>query len=466
MLHTMAPRITFMLLTTFALAGCNKQKASTNPEAAHAPPEPAAEESVLAESAAPTAVPDVLEAALPTLTAFVVDIGQGDASVVLGPVIDGKRKALVMDAGDRKPDGGKIVGDLLKAEGIESLDYLVLSHHDADHMGGFVTVKAFGGPPRSTSLLWECGDKNGDECECNPTSYFPTATVVDPGEDPGSSKSSQEWSKCIPEITAAKNVAYHQVEGGTHLGDELDLGGGFKAVVVAGDGYVLDGDTKVPNANSRNEESVAILITNGETDYLITGDLIGQPYGSEDARVEEKLGEALKAREIDVEILRTGHHGASNATEATFIAAINPEVALISAGDGNTHKHPTCKTLRTLKDQGVSLVLQTEKGETDWSRAECSENGQPATGESVIVNGTIKIEITGANYKILSNGNTSPTSGGPINTIEYSCTTTEGCSPSTSECCKICSSGKPCGDSCIAATSTCSQHPGCACEKE
>jgi hypothetical protein len=33
----------------------------------------------------------------------------------------------------------------------------------------------------------------------------------------------------------------------------------------------------------------------------------------------------------------------------------------------------------------------------------------------------------------------------------------------TSDCCKVCTSGKPCGDTCISATATCNVGPGCAC---
>jgi hypothetical protein len=38
-----------------------------------------------------------------------------------------------------------------------------------------------------------------------------------------------------------------------------------------------------------------------------------------------------------------------------------------------------------------------------------------------------------------------------------------GCGDYESSCCKECSTGKPCGDSCIAVTSTCNSPPGCAC---
>ena len=36
--------------------------------------------------------------------------------------------------------------------------------------------------------------------------------------------------------------------------------------------------------------------------------------------------------------------------------------------------------------------------------------------------------------------------------------------PAAAECCKICSKGKSCGDSCISRSKTCSQPPGCACD--
>lgn len=35
--------------------------------------------------------------------------------------------------------------------------------------------------------------------------------------------------------------------------------------------------------------------------------------------------------------------------------------------------------------------------------------------------------------------------------------------PPVRKCCRVCSTGKPCGDSCIARTTTCRQPPGCAC---
>lgn len=38
-----------------------------------------------------------------------------------------------------------------------------------------------------------------------------------------------------------------------------------------------------------------------------------------------------------------------------------------------------------------------------------------------------------------------------------------GCETGDGGCCKVCTTGKPCGDSCIAKTSQCTKGAGCAC---
>ena len=41
---------------------------------------------------------------------------------------------------------------------------------------------------------------------------------------------------------------------------------------------------------------------------------------------------------------------------------------------------------------------------------------------------------------------------------------TTGCTPGVSgSCCRVCTTGKPCGDSCISRNSTCTKGSGCAC---
>lgn len=397
MLFTMAARIAFILLATLALSGCNNQRAPSTPGTPA--PAPAAEASALAESAAPTTAPSTVEAALPTLTAFVVDVGQGDATVVLGPGEGDARKVLLIDGGNRRPDGGMIIADVLAKEGVEHVDYVVLSHFNGDHIGGFVSISG------STSLLWNCGDS--EECECAPTGLVPGAGVYDQGEDTNDSKSSNEWRSCVTQISAERGVPYVKVEQGQGLDTVLELGGGFSARLVTGDGYVIDTAEPVDKADSPNERSIAVLVSNGSFDFPVTRDLIGiKTNDTEDAKVEDALGKALEGRGIDIEVLRTGHHGAANVTAPTFIQKIKPEVGIISTGDvqGANYKRPKCQTLSTLANNNVGLILQTETGRPDCANP---------PGDAVIVDGTIRIDAHGSTYDITSYGATSLATDNP-----------------------------------------------------
>jgi hypothetical protein len=166
---------------------------------------------------------------------------------------------------------------------------------------------------------------------------------------------------------------------------------------------------------------------------------------------------------VDVEVLRTGHHGAANATNEDFIKAIKPEVAIISTGDNQkaNYKHPRCVTYESLKAGSVGLVLQTELGTTDCT-------GPPPI-DPVVVNGTIRIDVERDTYSITSYGTNSPANGGATKQVSYTCALSGGCTagtpspPSPSSCCRECTNGKPCGDTCISATASCTRPPGCAC---
>ena len=76
-----------------------------------------------------------------------INVGQGDAPLILGPAdANGDRIAVLMDAGDiNGPDGGILVGAVLAQYGVTRLDVFIASHYDADHIGGIVTGQAIHG---------------------------------------------------------------------------------------------------------------------------------------------------------------------------------------------------------------------------------------------------------------------------------------------------------------------------------
>jgi len=85
-----------------------------------------------------------------------------------------------------------------------------------------------------------------------------------------------------------------------------------------------------------NDRSLVILIEYGETRFLLTGDIEGTAQRA-----------LMEAASIDADVLKVPHHGAATSL-AAFFDAVSPEVAVISAGEGNPFGHPRETTLTAL----------------------------------------------------------------------------------------------------------------------
>lgn len=340
---------------------------------------------------------------------YMADVGNGDATVVLGPPQrDGTRRSLLVDAGKLRADGGHIVSDLLDDLGVGRLDYVVATHYDSDHVGGFVTVLG------SSSVLWE------DE-GCAPGPHFPTGTLVDLGPTDRDTQTYREYESCVAQTTGNDGPEHWIVSDGEGLGRSFDLGGDWTATLVAGDGWVIDGAERTPYVNTANERSIAVLVSGPEGfDFLVTGDLIGKSHGSENAPVEPALARALAARGVDLEVLRLGHNGADNATARETIAALRPETALISVSAQNDYGHPGCETQAALAGM---TIAQTQAGASPCG----------PTLDAWVADGTVAVWVTGARYEVRSVGAVSPATGRPTQAFVLDCTVDAGCGDAASD---------------------------------
>ena len=123
--------------------------------------------------------------------------------------------------------------------------------------------------------------------------------------------------------------------------------------------------------NDPNAMSVVTRLTFGDRAFLFTGDA--------EAEVERQI--LTKGYNVKADVLKAGHHGSSTSTSDPFLRAVDPEVAVITCGTGNSYGHPHDETILRLKDAGVStyradmcgdivittdgtsLNVQTEKGD-------------------------------------------------------------------------------------------------------
>ena len=177
---------------------------------------------------------------------------------------------------------------------------------------------------------------------------------------------------------------------------EIDLGDGARMICFAANGFVRGRSARASKVNTPNERSLSFLVHYNNFDYLISGDLIGRDSGAENAEVEKAVGEAIVAADFSVDILHVNHHGADNASESDFLTAIEPEVAIISAGNGNSHSHPRNAALNRLVEAGVYRVIQTSWGTTQERVSDDVRDHQ------AIFQGDVIISTDGNDYEIFT----------------------------------------------------------------
>lgn len=308
-----------------------------------------------------------------------INVQQGDAIFVKGP--DGT--TLLIDGG--KPGKGTYeVVPYLQGLGIDSLDYMVVTHRDDDHLGGLDEVINSGYDVRLN--VWDNGSK-----------------------------------KTGTQITQFKNAAKTTTAGAVRkilLGRKIQLGDGAIATAVAVRGEVL-GYGSV-GATDENDLSVALLIQYKDFDYLTAGDLGGGQFSTDrdctgrtttQKNVETPLAESLMPdggasllTDNGVEILKISHHGSESSTNHQYMNLLTPKVAIINvgAGQGSTFHHPRKDVVENvLLAKGTcitappALVLQTEEGSPTGSN----------TSFAGFAVGDIVIKTTGvATYTISATG--------------------------------------------------------------
>jgi len=252
------------------------------------------------------------------LTVEFLDVGQGDAILVRAR--DGA--TMLVDTG---PPQGVGLMEHLRARSVRRLDVLVLTHADADHIGG------------ADRLL-----------ENMPVDLALTG---------GSLADTDTWRE------VAREVAWRDVETATlRRGASFDLSEDVRVDVLHPTAeFVEAGD-------DRNDGSVVLRVAMGDVSFLLTGD----------AEAEAEAAMLLGAEEalLDCDVLKAGHHGSGGSTTAVFLAATSPVEAVMSCGRGNRYGHPAATTLQRCEAGGARVRRTDEHGtvryDTDGRRLRVS----------------------------------------------------------------------------------------------
>ena len=258
------------------------------------------------------------------LEMHVIDVGQGDAVALRTP----RGRWLLVDAGRswRGGDAGRAtVIPYLRRRGGE-LALFVLSHPHSDHVGG------------ASSVLHAL----------HPAAYWDGAYA-------GTSEPYRESLEAARE----ERIGWRRV----HPGDTL-LVDGVRLRVLAPD------SSWMASLAGPNEASVVVLVQYGSVRFLLMGDA---EHGEERWLLEHERA-LLRA-----DVLKVGHHGSGTSSGDDFLDAVDPRLALISVGAGNSYGHPDPAVVRSLARHG-SVVLRTDREgsvvvRTDGRTIEIEEEG-------------------------------------------------------------------------------------------
>ena len=225
------------------------------------------------------------------LHVYFLDVGQGDAIFVVTP---NGRQALI----DGGPEFGGVVGALSEymPPWDRTLDLVASTHLDADHSRGLLRV----------------------------LEHYKIGAVATGASNPESHLYVQ-WRKAV--------------EQGNHrplqlsAGQQLELDSGVMLEVLHPPSVLLRGP-----AWDSNNNSLVLRLSYGEVSFLLTGD------------IEEEAERYLKraSPKLESDVLKAGHHGSNSSTTTTFLRAVKPRWAIISAGEGNQYDHPHPAVLKRL----------------------------------------------------------------------------------------------------------------------
>lgn len=236
------------------------------------------------------------------LSVHFLDVGQGD-SVLLSC----SDATVLIDTGDIKKAATQYIVDYLQGLNITRLDYLILTHPDADHIGGAPTI----------------------------ISTFEISTVIMPDH----AKSTAIFERTLDAIE----------ESGAECifgeADQIYTEGALQMRFLA------------PNSekySDTNDYSIAMRVLYGDTAILLTGDA--------EKISEREMIQKYPSNEFKADLMKAGHHGSNTSNSEDLLRAADPEWIVVSCGADNKYGHPHAEFLERVESLDITVYRTDLEG--------------------------------------------------------------------------------------------------------
>jgi competence protein ComEC len=244
-----------------------------------------------ATTSAPTSTPADTNG---TLGVHFINVGQSVSTLLVSPT----GETMLIDTGHFQDDGEYVL-QYLQRHNIDRLDHMVVSHNDADHIGGNAAIIEY---------------------------YETEADGIGAIYDPGIAASTQTYEEYLNAVEDHDVTLFE-----TRAGDQIPFEGVDVEVMGPPEPYI--------ESEARNENSIVTKFTYGETSFLFTGDA----EDDQEAHLVSQYGEALNAT-----VLKAGHHGSKSSTGDGLLEAVNPQAVVISSAYDSRYGHPNQEVLDRL----------------------------------------------------------------------------------------------------------------------
>jgi competence protein ComEC len=249
-----------------------------------------------------------VEAANGTVEVHYINVGQSVSTLVVGP----QGQTMLVDTGHYNDDGEYVL-EYLRRHDVTRIDHLVTSHNDADHIGGNAAIIEY---------------------------YETEAEGIGAVYDPGIAASTQTYAEYLDAVEEHDVTLYE-----TREGDAISFGDVDVDVLGPPEPY-LEGE-------ARNENSIVLRLTHGETSFLLSGDA----EDDQEAYLVDTYGAELRST-----VLKAGHHGSSSSSSGPFVDAVAPRAVVVSSAYDSQYGHPTEEVLRRFADRSVPTYWTATHG--------------------------------------------------------------------------------------------------------